>query len=194
MKKTQENLTKSSMIYFDCQKLIKEMFLEKGSRKDYESSEDTLECFDILLQIILLKLASNNNILTKFELSFIDLLIVEKDILEDFSKKTSQHYTWDQLLVDDECGLDEHKFISNLCDFYKKDLDVFILFLASIDSYTDENYFELLFNNILKIMLLFSEVDITEAKTDFEQILAPIFTNKYNKFKNLFNSFINKNK
>ena len=140
----QAEFTKASRLYLLCQNKISDLYKLQIGKKDLKKDE-LLKQFDYLLQVMLMYIALIDSHVSPIELNFIDLITVDGDCLKELNKQKGTSYTWDNLcdsFVDKDSF---NKFVDETAYLFELKTNQLIMFLASVDAFTDEyeiNYFD----------------------------------------------------
>lgn len=187
----QEIFTKTSRIYLDIENKIKEMY-EFSDKNDYKLT-DLYKSFDILVQVLLLYISISNDNVSNDELEFIDKLTIEEDILDEYNYQFDKNLTWDNL---NEIFMDSKSFeafINDTYDLFYFKLSKLIMFLASVDSYTNKDYYSIIRAELKEMLELFILID-DNKDNNIDLVLDKVILNKYLSLKNMFKLVIEKNK
>ncbi len=186
MKDKQELFTKSSKLYLSLQNRILELATYKNESE--ENKKELLQSFDALLSIMMLYVAAFDLNVYDIELKFIDLITIEKDILKEYNLSHGTNYNWKNINKIFSIS-DFNKFVDELYDFSKENIQILILFLANVDSLTSKDEYKYIEEKLKELMYNFMLVDgqtSDDEKAFVNYIVQKLFLSKYDSIKQLF--------
>ena len=190
----QAEFTKASRLYLLCQNKISDLYKLQIGKKDLKKDE-LLKQFDYLLQVMLMYIALIDSHVSPIELNFIDLITVDGDCLKELNKQKGTSYTWDNLcdsFVDKDSF---NKFVDETAYLFELKTNQLIMFLASVDAFTDEYEINYFYDKIKEILLIFINFDgnVNHLEEKFaDYVLEKLMMEKYRELKSVF-EIISKN-
>lgn len=181
----QELFNKAQMEYIDLGEYIKKLC---NTTNNKEKEKNVLSSLDIMLQLMLMYLAVSNLSVPDSELKFIKLLTVESDVVKMYNKAFDKNISWADLSEENMDPSVLKEFIDKTYLIYKKDLDLFISFLAASDSKTEENDLAYIEERIRNILVIFTSLNNETDLRFIDFIMEEVFLKKYKSLKNIFKS------
>lgn len=181
----QELLNKAQREYIDLGEYVKKICKET---KNEEKTHEVLVSLDIMLQLMLMYLSVSNLNTPDSEINFIKLLTVEKDVVDIYNEYNHTNLTWEDLKEENMDSQLLKEFIDRTYLLYKKDLDLFISFLASADSKTEEDYLTYITKKLRNILIIFTNINNETDERFIDFIINEVFAKKYRSIKEVFNA------
>ena len=184
----QEIFNKAYNIYFECQNKLFTLY-DTRNNKNIITKQELINEFDIMLHVIMLYVSCVDDNVSDIELSFIQKITVEEDILKIYNDKLNLNMRWDDLKNDAISDDKFQAFVDKTLEAFSSEINRLIMFISLNDALTKENYYEYFKQRILDILELFIKIDKDDDKVEYRfipYIIEKVFLEKYRELKDMF--------